>query len=98
MYIYPFTTAAEFYSILRSGVRTCHGACKVGFRAINHIKTLRDEWWQHWWQFMKKMLLVIFILIAAVTFGVQAQESEDTTTEIWRCFDLVDFWKEYCLN
>ena len=46
---------------------------------------------------MKKMLLVIFILITAVTFGVQAQESEDTTTEIWRCFDLVDFGKSTVL-
>ena len=39
---------------------------------------------------MKKILLIIFVLAAVVTFGVQAQESEDTTTEIWRCFDWLD--------
>ena len=46
---------------------------------------------------MKKILLIIFVLTAVLTFGVQAQESEDTTTEIWRCFDWVDFEKKTVL-
>ena len=46
---------------------------------------------------MKKILLIIFVLAAVVTFGVQAQEGKDTTTEIWRCFDYMDFEKNTVL-
>ena len=40
---------------------------------------------------MKKNLLIIFVLVAIVTLGVQAQEIKDSTTEIWRCFERTDF-------
>ncbi len=40
---------------------------------------------------MKKKLLIIFILVAVVTLGVQAQENKDATTETWRCFERTDF-------
>ena len=43
---------------------------------------------------MKKKSLVIFTLVATITFGVLAQENKDTTIEKWRCFARMDFTKK----
>lgn len=40
---------------------------------------------------MKKIALTFIGLAMAATFGVQAQESRNITTEEWRCYGLEDY-------
>ena len=40
---------------------------------------------------MKKISLTLITLTVFATFGVQAQESSNITTEKWRCFGQLDY-------